>query len=95
MDVLRGLYSWVDTTPGAWAFIASMVAITIGVRLTGTRRTLVQTRRDGMIVKEEIHPETEGTAQTRLGHFAGNLLKVAAIVLWAIGTFSCASHVHF
>jgi hypothetical protein len=85
------LYKWVDAAGGTAAIIGAIFAIWMGVRLTGTRPTLVQTLRRGLVVKEEFHPELEGTARTGFGHLVGNLLKFCGLLVFAMGLFSCAN----
>ena len=73
----------VDFTKGGMAIngiteiVGATIALAIGVWLTGTRATRVETRQGGRLVKQEFHPATEGTAQNDFSHFVGNTLKLA------------------
>ena len=88
---LRGLLLWIDRIGTTQAIIGAIVAVAVGVRLTGTRATLTQTVQNGIIIKEAFRPETQGTARTGLSHFLGNLLKAGGIIVFLMALFSCAT----
>lgn len=91
---VASLFDFAEAVGGGKTALGALALAVIGIFITGSQRMRVRTYRNDVLIGDEIQGGVQGLTQSRFLRLIGNLLKIAGIVMFIVGTLDFASHIH-